>query len=747
MNIKKSLNLKTKSPMKTTRTRLLLASALLVAAASVYGQTISSVSPTSAAQGESVLVTFTLSGNVPPAGAPPSSVTLGTISGTSVNHDSQYIVTAQFAIPAAEAVGWKDAAIVFTPPMGNSITLSKTAAFQVTVGSGVAASFTGTPTSGSVPLTVSFTDASTGTITNRLWSFGDGTTSSATHPSHTYTNTGSYTVSLTVYGTNGSNQATSAGYITVRPVLSPGNFVVVDTGQTNCYNDSVQITAPAVGQGYFGQDGQITANPPSYTLGTNGLIVYDNHTGLTWQRSPDTSGDGSITASDKLSWVNAQARPALLNATNYGGYSDWRLPTMKEIYSLMNFRGLDPSGFDGDTSLLTPFIDTNYFKFAYGETNAGERIIDSQYASSTMYVSTASGELLFGLNFADGRIKGYGLTLNGSDKKFFVQCVRGNLNYSINQFVDHGNQTITDEGTLLMWTKSDSGSGMNWSNALAWVQAKNAANYLGYSDWRLPNIKELHSIVDYTRSPDTTASAAIDPIFNCTSITNEKNVTDFPWYWSGTTHAYYDGTGVWGAYIPFGRAMGYENSTWNDVHGAGCQRSDPKGGSLSSYTYAAPNGYYNTDAPQGDAVRIDNFVRLVRTTSVNEDTVGDGISDAWRLKYFGSATTTNATSCAAGDPDTDGTSNYNEYVADTNPTNALSYFRIESITSEPSPTVSFTSSASRVYHLYYRTNLSSGSWTNVPTQTDVTGNGGTATLTDPSATDTERFYRLGVRVP
>ena len=369
------------------------------------------------------------------------------------------------------------------------------------------------------------------------------------------------------------------------------------------------------------------ASSPVTRLSSDGLTVHDNKTDLTWQRSPDTSGDGTIAASDKLSWTKAQARPAVLNAANYGGFSDWRLPTMKELYSLMNFNGTDPSGFTGtDTSALTPFIDTNYFQFAYGQTSANERIIDSQYASSDLYVSTVGGELLFGLNFADGRIKGYGLTLFGSDKTFFVQCVRGNPNYGINQFVDNGNQTITDKGTSLMWTKSDSGTGMNWQAALAWVQTKNAEKHLGFSDWRLPDIKELHSIVDYTRSPDTTSSAAIDPIFNCTSITNEKNVTDYPWYWSGTTHAYYDGTGVWGAYIPFGRAMGYENSTWSDVHGAGCQRSDPKSGSLSDdYTYAAPNGYYNTEAPQGDAVRINNFVRLVRTPPTTDDSDADGM--------------------------------------------------------------------------------------------------------------------------
>ena len=102
---------------------------------------------------------------------------------------------------------------------------------------------------------------------------------------------------------------------------------------------------------------------------------------------------------------------------------------------------------------------------------------------------------------------------------------------------------------------------------------------------------------------------------------------------------------------------------------------------------------------------------------------------------------------SAADPDGDGASHYSEYVADTNPTNALSYFHIESIATTPNPAVSFASSASRVYTLYYRTNLDSATWTNVPTQTDISGSGGTDTLSDPSATDTERFYRLGVRVP
>lgn len=61
--------------------------------------------------------------------------------------------------------------------------------------------------------------------------------------------------------------------------------------------------------------------------------------------------------------------------------------------------------------------------------------------------------------------------------------------------------------------------------------------------------------------------------------------------------------------------------------------------------------------------------------------------------------------------------------------------------------MSYTSSASRVYTLYYRTNLVSGDWTNIPSQTDIPGSGELDTLSDPSATDTERFYRLGVSLP
>ena len=387
-----------------------------------------------------------------------------------------------------------------------------------------------------------------------------------------------------------------------------GTYVIVDTDQSVCYDSQDEIAAPAVGDAFYGQDAQIDGAQPSYVVSTDSLTVYDEVTGLTWVRSADTDGDGQLESPvDKLTWVDAQTYPAELNAAAFGGFDDWRLPTIKELYSLIRFSGEDvspeaPSG-------GVPFIDTDIFSFVYGNTSAGERIIDSQYASSTLYVADSiEGQLLFGVNFADGRIKGYGLVMPGmGDKTFFVQCVRGNTDYGINVFTDNGDGTVSDDATGLMWAQDDSGvdvsAGLNWEEALAWVKTQNAAGFLGYGDWRLPNVKELQSIVDYTRSPATTGSAAIDPVFHATSIINEAGEADYAFYWSSTTHASAMGGGS-GAYVAFGRSLGYMDGSWGDVHGAGSQRSDPKSGDPADF----PTG----NGPQGDAIRIYNHVRLVR---------------------------------------------------------------------------------------------------------------------------------------
>ncbi len=383
--------------------------------------------------------------------------------------------------------------------------------------------------------------------------------------------------------------------------LRSQNYPIVDTGQDLCYDTVDVISCPQLGEPFYGQDANYTGNSPSYTDNSDSTVT-DLVTGLMWQKSPDMDDNGIVNYNDKMYFDEALAYAA---SFNLAGYNDWRLPTIKELYSLIMFYGAEPNPNAQSCDDCTPFIDTSYFIFSYGDLSAGERIIDAQYASSTLYVSTTmnGNRTMFGVNFADGRIKGYPAD-STIGKKYYLRYVRGNTAYGTNEFVDNGNGTISDNATGLMWMKNDNGTGVLWENALIYSEG---FEYAGYTDWRLPNAKELLSIVDYTRSPATTNSAAIDSMFNCTQITNEAGETDYPYYWSSTTFCSLSpDNGEWDVYICFGTGIGYmaQFGGWIDVHGAGAQRSDPKTGD--------PNNYPSGHGPQGDAVRIYNYVRLVR---------------------------------------------------------------------------------------------------------------------------------------
>ena len=280
----------------------------------------------------------------------------------------------------------------------------------------------------------------------------------------------------------------------------------------------------------------------------------------------------------------------------------------------IHFTGGDPSGYEGtDSSGLTPFIDDTAFAFSYGDTSNNERLIDSQWMTSSIYEAAVMGgqECFFGVNFADGRIKCYPTAGQPGGGGFFAVYVRNTTGFGQNDLVDHTDGTVTDQATGLMWQQDDSGEGMVWEAALSHCEELPLG---GYDDWRLPNAKELQSIVDYSRCPDTTSSAAIDPVFSVSSITNEAGQDDYPFFWASSTHATWNGGGHAAAYVCFGRCLGYMNGAWMDVHGAGAQRSDPKVGDPTDY----PEGH----GPQGDAIRIYNHVRCVRGMAVEGEPTG-----------------------------------------------------------------------------------------------------------------------------
>ncbi len=379
-------------------------------------------------------------------------------------------------------------------------------------------------------------------------------------------------------GGSATNTTSTATYVETKV---SDNSPVIDTSQADTYDATSVITAPKAGQAFYGQDAQISGTQPSYTKSTDGLTVKDNVTGLTWQAS-QTGGN--------VYWTEAETVPTALNQASYGGYSDWRLPTIKELYSLWN----------GSTGW--PYIDTNYFSVPYiSEMELSHAIIWSSTKYTGLLRSSIEGssavgaEMAFGVNFGTGHIKAYSASIG---PKHMVLAVRGPI-YGTSSFVDNGNGTINDKATGLMWTQSDSGVGMDWERALAWAQTKNGEKLLGYSDWRLPNTKELQTLVDYTRSAEATAAAnvgpAINPLFKATSITNEAGDADYPYFWTNTS-AKATSTAAFNSawYVAFGRAA---DASGKDLHGAGAIRFDAK----------------VTGKTQGqDAERVYNYVRLVR---------------------------------------------------------------------------------------------------------------------------------------
>jgi hypothetical protein len=356
-------------------------------------------------------------------------------------------------------------------------------------------------------------------------------------------------------------------------------FTIVDTGLDRCYGSRWEIRCPKRGRPFFGQDAQYEGNQAAYRDNGDGTIT-DLNTGLMWQKTPDFR---------TRSWMDAGKYAQTLRLA---GYHDWRLPTIKELFSLADFRG--------NIRTRTPYIDARYFDFRYPPRASGKRIIDGQYWSANRYVGTTmfGDRSAFGFNFADGRIKSYPLfgprgRVTFRDRRY-VRCVRG-PSYGMNDFVDNGDGTVTDRATGLMWMQSDSRRTMNWEQALQYAED---LQFAGYDDWRLPNVKELQSIVDYRRAPDARAAsacgAAIDPIFN---LTDEES-----WFWTSTTHI----ENGFGYYVCFGQALSALKRLGKPVnaHGAGAVRSDPKAGDPSQW----PHGL----GPQSDEIRIYNYVRCVR---------------------------------------------------------------------------------------------------------------------------------------
>ena len=246
-----------------------------------------------------------------------------------------------------------------------------------------------------------------------------------------------------------------------KPAYSDPNekltYPIIDTFMTKCYDNNGEIPAPKPGEPFYGQDAQYKCIQPAYKDNGDGTVS-DLNTGLMWQKTTDATSDS---LEGRVTWYEAEeyAKNLIL-----GGYSDWRVPSIKELISLVDARGgVEPR---------KAFLDENYFDFSYGPRKVdGYRGIDVQLVTTTSYLSKSvlfsdwwtnfgekeiePGKMLlaptfFGYNFADGRIKSYPKENHPylGVPTWVIRCVRG-PKYGENKFVDNGDDTISDRQQVL----------------------------------------------------------------------------------------------------------------------------------------------------------------------------------------------------------------------------------------------------------------------------------------------------------
>ncbi len=462
--------------------------------------------------------------------------------------------------------------------------------------------------------TVTITNSSQN-ATSFEWSFPNGTPTSSTdeNPTVVYAEDGNYTITLVA--SNGTDSDTESAEITITGIESAISYEVdfpdidgypmVSTGQTVFFDGDEEITiTPNEGDTWYGQNANYVGTPSSYTELDNGWVL-DNNTGLVWTKE----------FTSKMLYSEAEAKRDSLSAlTDF----DWRIPSCKELYSLMNYGTGQANGND----VIASFIDEDLFDIKIGDTSNDEREIDGQVWSSSFYEGLTNNidEGHLAPNPVDGRIKTYPTTdlATNTDKEYYLLLCAGNINYGINDYTDNADGTITDAATGLMWKGDDGAEIYTFTEALAFAES---SEFAGYTDWRIPDVKELQSIVDYSRGPTSAEGLpAIDTdYFTCTPITNTGSAFNptYGYYWSNTTLS--DGNqtnpkvGSEGMYVSFGRALGKSMSGDEivDWHGAGAARSDAKTLTIEQIG-VDPNNILEYNGPQNDERRYYNKIRLVR---------------------------------------------------------------------------------------------------------------------------------------
>jgi len=281
-----------------------------------------------------------------------------------------------------------------------------------------------------------------------------------------------------------------------------GLSMPIRTDQRSCYGAG-GAEIPCEGTG---QDGDLNKGRPwpEPRFEVDGDQVLDRLTGSVWTRSANLPGF-------PLTWAEAWNYVEEMNRRGMFGRSDWTLPSRSGLFSLISHARINPA-----LPLEHPFVDVFSGYYWTGEGVA-------RYLSQSWYIHLGGGRVFKGMKHGSYMVWPVvepRSSNNGPDTG--AEASEG----VPRRFVNHGT-TVLDRSTGLEWTRQAGlkTGAVDWHSALEAIRSMNAQKEHGGTDWRLPNVRELESIVcldDY--SPALTG----DHPFENTAAS----------YWSATTSVY-----------------------------------------------------------------------------------------------------------------------------------------------------------------------------------------------------------------
>jgi hypothetical protein len=265
-----------------------------------------------------------------------------------------------------------------------------------------------------------------------------------------------------------------------------------DSRQTKCYDNSTEIVCPGTAGGancattpFCGQDGQYGADLTHPTWATGRFVqsgtagsdvVTDNITGLVWTVSTQSAM--------QMPWATGQQFCSDLSSAVYGGRNDWKLPAANQLFALFNF---SLTGAGAPTSF--PGMDTFYLW-------SSSPLVSS---TTTLYFASMASPYIYVVDqLSAGMTSVIGARCSSSSNLTLIATPRFYSTGAAPMAI------IFDTRTGLSWQQTFDGTLRGWSAALAYCEN---LDYAGRTDWRLPNVLELDSLIDYSRH-----GPAIDPV-------------------------------------------------------------------------------------------------------------------------------------------------------------------------------------------------------------------------------------------